>query len=1052
MTKGSSAFGRRGFCLAAIAACALLLLSALPVRADGDVAGCTEQDFLDALGGGGDVTFTADCSITLSNTITIDSDTTIDTQGHSVTINGGAGILVFEVASGITFTSLGLTIAGGQNTNGGGLYINQGATVVLSNCTLRGNSAIGTNGVAGANGSNSSTGNGGNGRNATAGVAGLGGAIFNLGNLTLLNCTFATNSATGGNGGNGGNGGSGYFNGGNGGNAANGSTGLGGAIYNLGTLMLTNCTLSGNVATGGNGGLGGTNGGGGSFAGLPGSGAAGGAASGGGIYSPSAQSITVIACTFSGNTAQGGNGTTGGMQDSGNGITGARGADSAGGGIWTIAATVTNSTFFNNNATGGAGGNGGDGSWNAGNGGNGGNGTGGGIYNTGMVVVVNCTFSTCGAIGGTNGLAGSGAFSGSNGSKGGSRGGDIANAAGAFKLMNSIVVTNLSGGNLTNLSGATFTDAGYNISSDNSTLLLPAMHSMRSTDPKIGPLADNGGPTKTMAIGTNSPAFDKIPITPTNYPSTDQRGVPRPIGSGADIGAFEFENIGRPVITSQPADRTNVQSSAVSFSVTAAGATPLIYHWFFNGNLISNANGSTYTATNVTPTNAGPYNVIVSNSFGSATSRLAFVHFQPAIILQPTNQSVTTGGAASFTVTTSGEETLYYQWQFYGTNIPGAGATSSGATNATYSVNNAQPANAGPYDVIVTNIYGSVTSAPAVLTIAAGPTITNGPTSQTVTNGSSVTFTIGAGGSQPLTFQWRREGADIGGATASSYNISSVQTTDAGHYAVLVANNFGSTVSTQAVLTVIALPSISSQPASQSTGTGGSATFSVTAAGTQPLYYQWQFYGTNIPGATSSGSTNATYSVPNAQSTNAGPYDVVITNLYGSVTSAVATLTVVSAMPATITVQPTSQTVIVGSNATFTVTAQGTSPLSYQWRFNGSDIPNATLTTYTRVHAQINHAGHYDVFVSNGYGSDESDPNVILRVLVPGAITQARVISNIFSFVFQTQTGFTYFTESKVNLKDAGWLVEGTNFGNGGTFTNQYPEFGPSRFYRIRVQ
>src|SRR6266850_1737597 len=184
---------------------ALLSLMASSVLA-GDVTDCSEDAFLAAFDGD-PVTFNEDCSITLSTPVTIDSDTTIDAQGHKVTISGDNQLLVFDVASGVTFNVFGLTISSGQNTNGGALYINEGATVVLSNCTFTGNNAIGADGFDGTNGLSNSNGKGGNGRPGAAGVAGSGGAIFNLGDLTLLNSTLATNRAAGGKGGNGGDGG-----------------------------------------------------------------------------------------------------------------------------------------------------------------------------------------------------------------------------------------------------------------------------------------------------------------------------------------------------------------------------------------------------------------------------------------------------------------------------------------------------------------------------------------------------------------------------------------------------------------------------------------------------------------------------------------------------------------------------------------------------------------------------------------------------------------------------------------------------------------------------
>src|SRR5205814_65000 len=110
-----------------LAAGALLLLSMLPLCAQTEVEDCTEDALVEAMALDSYVVFTKNCNITLTDTITIDSDMTIDAQGHTVTINGGPGIFVLEVATGGSFTGLGLTMAGGQNTNGGALYINDGA-------------------------------------------------------------------------------------------------------------------------------------------------------------------------------------------------------------------------------------------------------------------------------------------------------------------------------------------------------------------------------------------------------------------------------------------------------------------------------------------------------------------------------------------------------------------------------------------------------------------------------------------------------------------------------------------------------------------------------------------------------------------------------------------------------------------------------------------------------------------------------------------------------------------------------------------------------------
>ena len=109
---------------------------------------------------------------------------------------------------------------------------------------------------------------------------------------------------------------------------------------------------------------------------------------------------------------------------------------------------------------------------------------------------------------------------------------------------------------------------------------------------------------------------------------------------------------------------------------------------------------------------------------------------------------------------------------------------------------------------------------------------------------------------------------------------------------------------------------------------GQTATFSVTATGTAPLSYQWKKNGATISGATAS-----TYTTPRTTgSDNGAQFTVVVSNTAGKTTSNIATLTVKRPVAPSITVQPTSQTVTAGQTATFSVTASGTAPLSYQWR------------------------------------------------------------------------------------------------------------------------
>src|SRR5205823_266293 len=144
-------------------------------------------------------------------------------------------------------------------------------------------------------------------------------------------------------------------------------------------------------------------------------------------------------------------------------------------------------------------------------------------------------------------------------------------------------------------------------------------------------------------------------------------------------------------------------------------------------------------------------------------------------------------------------------------------------------------------------------------------------------------------------------------------------------------------------------------------------TFTVTATGTAPLSYQWQKNGTAIGAATA-----ASYTTPATTASDSGAqFTVVVSNAAGSVTSKTGRATCRAGPDApTITTQPASQTVTAGQTATFTVTATGTAPLSYQWQKNGTAIGAATADSYTTPATTASDSGaQFTVVVSNAVGS-----------------------------------------------------------------------------------
>ena len=178
------------------------------------------------------------------------------------------------------------------------------------------------------------------------------------------------------------------------------------------------------------------------------------------------------------------------------------------------------------------------------------------------------------------------------------------------------------------------------------------------------------------------------------------------------------------------------------------------------------------------------------------------------------------------------------------------------------------------------------------------PVITVQPQSLTNVAGTMSGFSATATGTPPLAYQWRLNGltltnsARITGATTNTISITSVQAGDAGSYSLVVTNAAGAATSAVATLTVDTPPDIASGPVSQGVAVGNDVVFRVTASGKQPLSYQWRKNGSDlVDGGIVSGATSANLTLANVQPADEGDYQVVVTNSLGSVTSAVASLT-----------------------------------------------------------------------------------------------------------------------------------------------------------------
>jgi len=489
-----------------------------------------------------------------------------------------------------------------------------------------------------------------------------------------------------------------------------------------------------------------------------------------------------------------------------------------------------------------------------------------------------------------------------------------------------------------------------------------------------------------------------------------------------------------PSIITPPVNVTVTEPAAAAFAVVVAGDAPFTYQWRRNGANIAGANATSYVLNPTAASDTGAqFDVVVSNAGGSVTSVAATLTVNPApvapgITTQPASLTVTEPAGATFSVVATGDAPLSYQWRRNGVAIGGATSSSYTKTPTAMADDSAQ------FDVIISNTAGTITSAPATLTVLpapVAPSITTQPANVTVTAPAAANFSVVATGDAPLSYQWRRNGIAIGGATSSTYSLNPTAVSDSGAtFDVVVTNGVGSVTSTVATLTVNAAavaPSITTQPANTTVTAPGAASFSVVATGSVPMTYQWKRNGSNIAGATS-----ATYvRNPTAVADNGSSYTVVITNSVGSVTSAAAILTVNPPPVApSITTHPASVTVTAPAAATFSVVAAGDAPLTYQWRRNGVNIGGATNSSYTLDPTAVSDSGAtFDVVVTNGAGSATS--NAATLTVLEG------VLSAVFEAHFEGGSdGFTYaddlFKGTVQPNYASGTLVPAGGFSGGG--------------------
>ena len=373
------------------------------------------------------------------------------------------------------------------------------------------------------------------------------------------------------------------------------------------------------------------------------------------------------------------------------------------------------------------------------------------------------------------------------------------------------------------------------------------------------------------------------------------------------------------------------------------------FQWQLNGANIGGATGATYSATA-----PGSYSVVATGSCGAVTSSAITVTTSSVSASISGNTTVPTGGTTTLTAQPSG---MTYTW-------------SNGATSQSITVG------AGTYSVTVTNAQGCSSTANATVNENVGCTPSvNASNGGIICNGGSITLSL-SNASSFSAFQWQLNGANIAGATSSTYSA-----TAAGSYTVVATGSCGSVTSSP--INVTASSVSASITGNTTVPTGGTTTLTAQPSG---MTYSW-----------SNGATSQSITV------GAGSYTVTVTNTQGCTSSANATVSENSSC--TPLIQVTNNGVICNSGSVTISVSNAVNFTSFQWRLNGSNMAGATASTYvTSV------PGDYSVVATSAScGSATSTSVAVTTSTINASITGNTNVSTGGTTVLTAQpAGMTY--------------------------------------------
>lgn len=380
---------------------------------------------------------------------------------------------------------------------------------------------------------------------------------------------------------------------------------------------------------------------------------------------------------------------------------------------------------------------------------------------------------------------------------------------------------------------------------------------------------------------------------------------------------------------------------------TSVDGTTNSWNWTIPG---SQATASTYRIRVIDVANG--------TIFGAGTSDLTI---SSGVNITAEPQAPTTppcvNGNLTLSVTATGGG-LTYQWRKNGNNL-------TGKTAQTMTITNVVSGDAGTYTVVVTGTCGTpATSQGAVVTITPLTVITIFPIAQNLCQGSAATFSVTATGAN-LTYQWKKNGVDIPGATASTYSIPTTTPADEAPYTVAVTGTCSSQTSAPVTLTLSKTPVLLTSPQDQTHCRNSVATVSAVFTTTGETTYLWHKNSTPLANdARVTGVLTQQLTINGFSSVDEGNYFCKATSVLCTTSTQSVPARVSLFVSPSISAQPSGMTVPLGGNINLSVSALG-NDLKYQWKRNGTIIPDGTASTVTINSAVKTDEGDYTVSVSN---------------------------------------------------------------------------------------